>query len=434
MLEVEHKWPGDNAKKRDLSVFHEGPIKKVRMAYLAVVCCHSTNGVAEIHTEILKNSVFHYFYQLWPQRFNNKTNGVTPRRWIHQANPYLSELITLKLGSDEWITNLGSIANIKKFENDMDFHKRFRECKYRAKLRLAEEVKRLLNIDIDVGSLFDIHIKRIHEYKRQLMNVLGIMYKYLKVKKMSKEERQHVVPRVHIFAGKAAPSYITAKNIIKLISNVADVINKDPDIGDLIKVVFIPNYNVSLAELIVPSSDISEHISTAGTEASGTSNMKFAMNGGLILGTMDGANIEIMNEIGEDNIFIFGARANEVEGFRKSGCVIDKRLHEVLKSITEHLWADERTTTKYFMPLFQTIQHGTDFYLVAKDFPSYVDTQERIDEVWNNVTKWTKMAINTVAGVSKFSSDRTILEYANDIWKIKPCRIPELSDDAKFHM
>jgi starch phosphorylase len=277
-------------------------------------------------------------------------------------------------------------------------------------------------------------VKRIHEYKRQLLNILGVIYRYQVLKKMTPQQRQLAVPRVVIFGGKAAPAYVAAKATIKLICSVGEVINRDQDIGDLLKLVYIPNYNVSLAEVIVPASDISQHISTAGMEASGTSNMKFAMNGGLILGTMDGANIEMAQETGPENMFIFGLRANEIEAARHHRPPIDERLHDVLKSIWANNFADERTTNTYFVPLLQKIAEGSDYYLISRDFASYVDANNLVDEVWRNKSRWRRMCLMTIAGMGKFSSDRTIAEYAAEIWGVKPARVPEMNkDDVVFH-
>jgi len=336
--------------------------------------------------------------------------------------------LTTKLGSDEWITNLDVVAKLRDYADDQQFQFEFSKSKFAAKERLRATILKLSDgkLDVNPNALFDVHVKRIHEYKRQLLNILGVIHRYLHIKKLSAKSRQAVVPRVVIFGGKAAPSYIAAKATIKLICSVADVINRDQDIGDLLKVVFIPNYNVSLAEVIIPASDISQHISTAGMEASGTSNMKFAMNGGLILGTLDGANIEMMEEIGQDNMFIFGLKAHEIDAARQRRVPIDERLHDVLKAIWTFTFADERTTNTTFVPLLQRVAEGNDYYLVSRDFTAYLDAQNQVDEVWSSKTKWRKMCLMTIAGTGKFSSDRTIGEYARDIWNVKPCRVPEM--------
>jgi len=300
----------------------------------------------------------------------------------------------------------------------------FSATKMIAKEKLRDVILNTTSEVIDVNALFDVHVKRIHEYKRQLLNILGVVHRYLHIKKMSKSDRSQVVPRVSIFAGKAAPGYIAAKSIIKLINSVAETVNRDSDIGNLLKVVFLPNYNVSLAEVIIPASDISEHISTAGTEASGTSNMKFAMNGGLILGTMDGANVEIAEEIGTENMFIFGLRSDEVRSARQQPHPVDEGLHEVIQAIYSGKFSSE-TTTPRFVPLLNEVSQGRDYYLVARDFQSYISAQAQVDKVWKQKFEWNKMATLTMAGMGKFSSDRTIFEYANDIWDIEPCRVPE---------
>jgi len=374
----------------------------------------------------LKTTLFPGFYELWPERFINKTNGVTPRRWLSQCNKPLAAVLTKTLGSDEWLTKLSNCTRLRKFADDKYIQGEFWRCKQAAKVELKRILLRECKIEVDTNALFDIHVKRIHEYKRQLLNILGIMSRYLSAKAMTAEQRRFkgVVPRVCVFGGKAAPSYVAAKNIIRLICAVAEVINNDETIGRLLKVAFIPNYNVSLAEIIIPASDISQHISTAGTEASGTSNMKFAMNGGLILGTLDGATVEIKEEIGDDNMFLFGLQAEEIAAARRTSCEIDPRLQIVLKSIKENKWASEEKTTKHFLPLINQIEKGTDYYLVARDFGSYLDCQERIDLTWKDPGQWRRMCINTTAGMGKFSSDRTVAEYANEIWNVKPCRVP----------
>lgn len=427
---VESRWPGDDEKKNTLSIFREYPTKTIRMAYLSIVGSHSINGVARIHSDILKNEFFSLFYSIWPEKFNNKTNGVTPRRWVNQSNRNLANLITKTLKSDTWLTNLSEISKLKAFAGDKAFQEQIALCKKKAKERLRDRIQEATGVLVDADALFDVHVKRIHEYKRQLLNILGVIHRYLRIKKMSPAARAEVVPRVSIFAGKSAPGYIAAKTIIKLINCVAEIVNHDHEIGNLLKVVYLPNYNVSLAEVIIPASDISEHISTAGTEASGTSNMKFALNGGLILGTMDGANVEIAEEIGAENMFIFGLRSNEVNEARKCPSPIDGRLHDVLQAIYAGRFSSE-TTTPRFSPLLHDINLSQDFYLVSRDFASYIEAHEQIDRVWKVRSEWNKMAILTIAGMGKFSTDRTIFEYASDIWGIHPCRVPEHKSQNK---
>lgn len=396
--------------------------KVVRMAYLAVVVSHTVNGVAAIHSELIKQTIFKDFYEVWPHKFQNKTNGVTQRRWLAFCNPPLRSLITDMLGTEGWIKELTLLEGLRKFADDSEFYKRWEEVKFTAKQKAMEYIENATGIRVPRNAMLDMQVKRIHEYKRQLLNVLGIIYRYDKMKKMTPAERQQCVPRVCVVGGKAAPGYEMAKRIIKLVCAVGDKVNNDSDIGDLLKVVFVPDYNVSAAEYLVPGSELSQHISTAGTEASGTSNMKFAMNGSLIIGTLDGANVEIAEEIGEDNMFIFGARAHDVPRLRKERKDFqpDARFLHVLELIKQGTfgWED------YFTPVVDSITGSRDFYLVANDFPSYIETQDRIDQTYKDKRKWTKMSIMSVAGSGKFSSDRTIHEYAEDIWKIEPCAVP----------
>jgi starch phosphorylase len=419
LKEVEKKWPGDVEKLARLSLIQEGPEKAVRMAHLAIIGSHKVNGVAELHSELLKSKVFPDFFELYPGKFLNVTNGVTPRRWLHQANPGLSSLITQALKTDDWKSNLGLVKGLEKFADDEKFQRKWLSVKRKNKQRVADYVKEKFGVTIYPEALFDIQIKRFHEYKRQLLNILGVMYRYRQIKGMSDEEKSDVVPRVIIFGGKAAPGYYMAKLIIKLINNVGEVINNDPDIGDLLKIVFVPNYCVSLAELLIPASDISQHISTAGMEASGTSNMKFTMNGGLILGTLDGANIEIKEEVGDDNIFIFGALASEVEKKRKivweQKDTVDPRFLEVLEIMRSGTFG----TFDEMHHIIESLIKGRDYYLLSVDFPSYLDAQERIDQAYKNQKKWCRMSILNTAGMGKFSSDRSIQQYANNIWNLQ---------------
>jgi len=434
---VSAHYPDDDSKRGLFSIIRDQGEKRVRMAYLAVICSHSVNGVAEIHTDILKKHMFAHFFEMFPERFNNKTNGVTPRRWVNQTNRPLGRLLTEYLGTTEWIVNFGMIEKIKSFQQDITFQEKFMASKFEAKSRLAKLVKALTGVKLNPHSLFDVHVKRIHEYKRQLMNILGVIFKYIELKRLSGPEEMglHYAKKAYIFGGKAAPAYVKAKNIIRLICCVAQIVNSDPDTSEFLKVVFIPNYNVSLAEAIIPASDISEHISTAGTEASGTSNMKFAMNGGLILGTHDGANIEMKEEVGEENMFLFGLKSHQIEAERARGNVeIDDRLKAVLATIYNYDWANERITRECFFPLIQDIASGNDYYLVGRDFPAYITTQANIDLVWRNKGKWVEMCINTVAGMGKFSSDRTIAQYATEIWKVDPVKVPDIGPDAVYHV
>jgi starch phosphorylase len=315
---VEQRWPNDMQKLKALSIIEEEPEKKVRMAHLAIVVSHTVNGVAALHTELLITQVFPEFNQIFPNKFVNVTNGVTPRRWMAQANPGLSTLITKYLKTDQWKTSLSLLAGLRQFADDATLHKEWSKIKRKNKKRVVKYIREKLGVRVTEDALFDVQIKRFHEYKRQMLLIMGTLYRYRQIKGMSDEEKADVVPRVVIFGGKAAPGYYMAKLIIKLINTAADVINNDPDVGDLLKLVFIPNYCVSLAEILIPATDLSEQISTAGHEASGTSNMKFAMNGALTIGTMDGANIEIREEVGDENIFIFGALTPDVPKLRKA--------------------------------------------------------------------------------------------------------------------
>jgi len=392
--------------------------KMVRMAYLALVASHTVNGVAAIHSQLIKETIFKDFHDIWPEKFQNKTNGVTQRRWLAQCNPPLNKLITEKLGTEAWITHLDLLKGLAEYADDEVFQQEWADVKKEAKMKLAHLLKGLSGEDVNMDAIFDVQVKRIHEYKRQFMNILSVILRYDRIKSMSPEERKNVVPRVVVIGGKAAPGYDLAKRIIKLISAVSERVNKDEEIGNLLKVYFIPDYNVSLAEVIIPGSDLNQQISTAGTEASGTSNMKFAMNGSLIVGTMDGANVEIAEEIGEENMFIFGVRANEVPALREQReyLQVDPQFQHAINLIQSgHFgWAD------YFQPLIDSITGGRDYYLLANDFASYLQAQERVDTEWKDKKKWLKKSILSTAGSGKFSSDRTIKEYAEDIWNVKP--------------
>ncbi|GLC34950.1 Acid phosphatase pho1 [Pleodorina starrii] len=422
---VRNKYGDDWERISRMSIIEEGANgeKFVRMAYLAVVASHTVNGVAAIHSEIIKDTIFKDFYDLWPAKFQNKTNGVTQRRWLAFCNPPLRNLITQRLGSDDWILHLDNLRQLGTYADDPAFQEQWRTVKHEAKVRAAALIQRLTGIKINTNAMFDIQVKRIHEYKRQLLNVMGIIYRYDQIKKMSPQQRKNVVPRVCVIGGKAAPGYEMAKRIIKLVCAVGDKINSDPDVGDLLKLIFLPDYNVSSAEVLIPASELSQHISTAGTEASGTSNMKFTMNGSLIIGTLDGANVEIAEEIGDDNIFIFGAKAHEVPRLRaeRRNLRTDERFNHVVGMIRSgHFgWED------YFSPVMDAITSGGDYYLVANDFPAYVDMQAKVDATYRDPAKWTRMSIMGTAGSGKFSTDRTIAEYARDIWHAEPCAVPQ---------
>ncbi|VAI22114.1 unnamed protein product [Triticum turgidum subsp. durum] len=401
----------------------------VRMANLCVVGGHSVNGVAEIHSEIVKQDVFNSFYEMWPTKFQNKTNGVTPRRWIRFCNPELSTIISKWIGSDDWILNTDKLAGLKKFADDEDLQSEWRTAKRNNKMKVVSLIRDKTGYVVSPDAMFDVQVKRIHEYKRQLLNILGIVYRYKKMKEMSAKDRiKSFVPRVCIFGGKAFATYVQAKRIVKFITDVAATVNYDPDIGDLLKVVFVPDYNVSVAETLIPASELSQHISTAGMEASGTSNMKFAMNGCILIGTLDGANVEIREEVGEENFFLFGAHAPEIAGLRQERAegkfVPDPRFEEVKEYVRSGIFG-----TGNYDELMGSLEGNegygrADYFLVGKDFPSYIECQEKVDEAYRDQKLWTRMSILNTAGSPKFSSDRTIHEYAKDIWGISPVIMP----------
>eukprot|EP00210_Caulerpa_lentillifera_P000038 g37.t1 len=423
LQELKVKYGNNWEKIGSISIIEDTPGGKViKMAYLAIVASQYVNGVAAIHSELIKTTIFKPFYELMPQKFQNKTNGVTQRRWLAFCNPGLRQLITESLGTEDWIKDLTLLKGLHKFVEDPEFRKKWIQVKEKAKAAAFDYIESSTGVKIPRGVMLDMQIKRIHEYKRQLLNIFGIIWRYDQIKQMTAEQRKHVVPRVCVIGGKAAPGYDMAKRIIKLVCAVGTKINNDSDIGDLMKVVFIPDYNVSSAEVLIPGSDLSQHISTAGTEASGTSNMKFAMNGCLIVGTMDGANVEIAEEINEENMFIFGLSADEVPELRtqRGTYVPDSKFQHVIGLIQKGVfgWED------YFDPLIQSVTGAEDKYLVANDFAQYIEIQDRIDETYKDKEKWTRMSILSVAGSGKFSSDRTIKEYAEEIWGIKPMSVP----------
>ncbi|KAI1498714.1 glycogen phosphorylase [Biscogniauxia marginata] len=421
---VEKQFPNDRELLSRVSIIEESQPKMVRMAYLAIVGSHKVNGVAELHSDLLQTTLFKDFVTIFgADKFTNVTNGVTPRRWLHQANPRLSELIASKIGGHGFLKDLTALNKLEQFVDDKAFRKEWAEIKYANKVRLAKYIKNTLNINVNPSSLFDIQVKRIHEYKRQQLNIFGAIHRYLTLKAMSPEERKKQQPRVSIYGGKAAPGYWMAKQIIHLINSVGAVVNKDPDIGDLLKVIFLEDYNVSKAEMIIPASDISEHISTAGTEGSGTSNMKFVLNGGLIIGTCDGANIEITREIGQDNIFLFGTLSEDVEDLRHNHTygthTIDPNLSKVFDAIQSGTFGDAND----FNALISAVRDHGDYYLVSDDFQSYIDTHKMIDDEYRNQNEWTTKSIRSVARMGFFSSDRCINEYAEVIWNAEPLAV-----------
>ncbi|MBI3581489.1 MAG: glycogen/starch/alpha-glucan phosphorylase [Nitrospinae bacterium] len=421
---VAKAFPGDAEMIRRVSIIEEGKEKMVRMAHLAIVGSHSVNGVSALHTELLKTRVLSDFDKIFPGRFNNKTNGITPRRWLKKCNPGLSDLITSKIG-EGWVTNLDQLKKLAPFAKDGRFREEWRAVKQGNKERLAKYIREHEGPTVNTDSMFDVQVKRIHEYKRQLLNVLHVITTYNRIK--AAPSAKDFTPRTVIFGGKAAPSYQMAKLTIKLINSVADVVNEDKQIGDRLKVVFLANYRVSLAEKIMPAADLSEQISTAGTEASGTGNMKFALNGALTIGTLDGANIEIMEEVGAENIFIFGHTAEEVAKMGREGY----NPVEYYENNPELKKAVDMIGNGYFSP-FQTnlfapiveslLVHGDNFRVLA-DYASYVECQDRVSAAFKNKNIWDKMSILNTANMGKFSSDRTILEYAKEIWNVKPVHV-----------
>jgi starch phosphorylase len=419
LREVGARFPNDVDRVSRMSLIQEGHEQYVRMAYLAIVGSHSVNGVAALHTQLLEKGLFKDFYDMWPEKFNNKTNGITQRRWLYKSNELLAALITKKIG-DGWIKNLNELKKLDKYIDDGRFQGEFRKVKLDNKRRLAAMLKKTENIDLNVDSLFDVQVKRMHEYKRQLLNLMHCIHLYNEIKA---GRVQGFVPRTVFFGGKAAPGYYIAKMVIKIINSVADVINNDPATHGLLRVHFIPNYRVTLAEYLIPAADLSEQISTAGTEASGTGNMKFALNGALTIGTMDGANIEIAEEVGEENMFIFGLRANEVDELRARGYSPTDYYHrsENLRRVMDLITADHfsRNERGIFKPITDGL-FSNDRYMIFADFESYCASQRAVQEAYADTTRWTKMAIANVAHIGKFSSDRTIREYAEEIWDVKP--------------
>ncbi|KAI0386040.1 glycosyltransferase family 35 protein [Hypomontagnella monticulosa] len=421
---IEKRFPEDRDMLRRVSIIEESQPKMVRMAFLAVVGSHKVNGVAELHSDLIQTTIFKDFVTIFgADKFTNVTNGITPRRWLHQANPRLSDLIASKTGGHDFLKDLTLLNKLEEFVDDKEFRKEWAEIKYANKVRLAKYIKDTTGVAVNPSSLFDVQVKRIHEYKRQQLNIFGVIYRYLKLKAMSPEDRKKQLPRVSIFGGKAAPGYWMAKQIIHLINSVGAVVNKDPDIGDLLKVIFLEDYNVSKAEMIIPSSDLSEHISTAGTEASGTSNMKFVLNGGLIIGTCDGANIEITREIGQENIFLFGNLSEDVEDLRHAHTygshAVDSGLNEVFEAIRSNTFGDAND----FNALISAVRDHGDYYLVSDDFQSYIDTQKMVDDEYRNQDEWVSKCIRSVARMGFFSSDRCINEYAEGIWNIEPLAV-----------
>ena len=414
---VSHQFPGDAQLLNRVSIIDETNGRRVRMAHLAVVGSHTVNGVAALHSELLKTTLFADFHKIYPNKLTNVTNGITPRRWLNQANPHLTNLIEKVIG-DEFKKDLTQLIKLEPLANDKDFRKAFRAVKLANKQRLADKIEALTGLKLNTNSLFDVQIKRIHEYKRQLLNVLHIITLYNRIRNGEK----NVTPRTVIFGGKAAPGYWMAKQIIRLINDVAEVVNNDPLVGDTLKVVYYPNYEVSAAEILFPGSDLSEQISTAGTEASGTGNMKMALNGALTIGTLDGANVEIMEEVGFDNIFIFGLTTPEVAEIKNNGYNPrdfydrDLALKEVLDMIGNGFFSREEPSR--YQPIIDNLLINGDNYLLLADYASYIAKQDEVAEVYQDQEEWSRRAILNVARMAKFSSDRSIADYAKNIWYV----------------
>ena len=429
IAQVRAQYPGNEEKVKKMAILMDGQVK---MAHLAIVAGYSVNGVAKLHTEILKNQELKDFYQMMPEKFNNKTNGITQRRFLMHANPLLADWVTEKLGTKEWITDLSKMSGLKEWLDDEEALKEFMTIKFKNKERLAAFIKEHNGVEVDPRSIFDVQVKRLHEYKRQLLNILHVMYLYNQIKE---HPEMSFYPKTYIFGAKASAGYIRAKEIIKLINSVADVINNDRSINGKLKVVFIEDYRVSNAELIFAAADISEQISTASKEASGTGNMKFMMNGAPTLGTMDGANVEIVDEVGIDNAFIFGLSADEVINYEQNGGYNpydiynnDPDIHRVVDQLVDGTYSNG--DTEMYRDLYNSLlnnQGGSraDMYFILKDFRSYADAQARAMEAYKDKEKWAKMALKNTACCGKFSADRTIQEYVDDIWHLDHVVIDE---------
>jgi starch phosphorylase len=428
IFEINHRFLDDVGKRfpgrvdllRSLSLIAEGDGKQVRMAHLAIVGSHTVNGVAELHSQILKTRLFKDFSVLYPGKFINVTNGITPRRWIMQANPALSELISSVIG-DGWTRDLSLLSELSAHADDPEFQQRWEEVRKRNKKLLSRYVLRKLGVGINPGTLFDMHVKRIHEYKRQVLNVLHVITLFNRIRS---ESRGRNVPRTVFFAGKAAPGYLQAKLIIKLINAVGQAVNSDPTVGNELRVVFLPNYCVSQAEKLIPAADLSEQISTAGMEASGTGNMKFALNGALTIGTLDGANIEIREVVGEENFFLFGHTEEEVLRLHSGGYdpvqIYENNieLKKALDMIATGFFSPE--APGLFRPIVDSLLAHGDYYLVLADYEKYVAAQAQVSRAYEDRALWTRMSILNTAKMGKFSSDRAIMEYAENIWKVTP--------------
>jgi glycogen phosphorylase len=417
---VEAKFPGDFDRLRRMSLIEEDGVKRVNMGYLCVVGSHAVNGVAEIHSHLVKTTLFKDFYDLTPEKFQNKTNGITPRRWLLLCNPSLSDTVVDKIGN-EWIGDLSKLRKLEQFVNNEQFIRDIYKVKQENKMKFAQYIEEHYKVKVDPGAMFDLQVKRIHEYKRQLLNVLHVITLYNRIRKNPNGKFN---PRVVMIGGKAAPGYHMAKKIIKLISNVSTVINNDPIVKDRLKLLFLENYRVSLAEKIIPAADLSEQISLAGTEASGTGNMKFMLNGALTIGTLDGANVEMAEEVGNDNIFIFGMTVDEVEALRRKGYnprefyEKNAELKLCLDQIQGGFYSPE--DPNLFHDIVDVLLNRGDHYMLLADYESYVKAQEKVDRLYMNPVEWSKKCLLNIAASGKFSSDRTISDYARDIWNVEP--------------
>merc|ERR1712106_735051 len=420
MEKVREKYGEDYEKMKQLSCIEEEGEKRINMAHLAIIGAHTVNGVAAIHSELIKKTLFKPFYEFWPEKFQNKTNGITPRRWLLLCNPMLADLISEKIG-DDWPVHLDELAKLKEWAADPKFQDEVMKVKQNNKNKLAAYLKEATGIDINPCSLFDIQVKRIHEYKRQLLNILHIITLYNRIKK---DPNATFTPRTVMVGGKAAPGYYMAKQIIKLFNRVGEVVNNDPVVGTKLKVVFLENYRVPLAEKIMPAADLSEQISTAGTEASGTGNMKFMLNGGLTIGTLDGANVEMAEEMGNENIFIFGMTVDDVEALQAKGYnaydYVSKNpeLAQVIEQLSDGTVSKTGNPDEFKDILDNLLYH--DRYLTFADYDAYIMAQDKVNATYMDQALWAKMAILNVAATGKFSSDRTIAEYGREIWGIEP--------------
>lgn len=419
LADVSIHYPGDTDRLRRMSIIEEGTEQRVRMAYLAIVGSFSVNGVARLHSQLLQQGLFKDFYQFWPGKFNNKTNGVTPRRWLAACNPDLAAFITETIG-DGWISDLDQLKKLEPYAEDPQFRQRWHTIKQAAKQRLIDFKKQHHDINLNVNALFDVQVKRIHEYKRQLLNVLHVIHLYNLIKQGRTE---NWVPRCVLIGGKAAPGYRMAKTIIKLINNVSNVIQSDPEIGDKLNLMFLPDYRVSAMEKICPGADLSEQISTAGKEASGTGNMKLMMNGAITIGTLDGANIEILEQVGDENFFLFGLTESEIENQRSQYDPIaiinqDEDLQRVMRLLESGHF--NQFEPGIFDDLIASVKSSFDPWMTIADFRSYIDTQKRVEDAYKDQDRWVKMSIINCANSGQFSSDRTIKEYNREIWKLTP--------------